>query len=59
MYHVDNKEQTRMKVWPIRYVYVMVAQREGVHLYEFLKNVGVAHRVCLRMTNMSHDGTAL
>ena len=48
-----------MKVWPIRYVYVRVAQREGVHLYEFLENVGVAHRVHLRMTNMSHDGTAV
>ena len=48
-----------MKVWPVRYVYVRVAQREGVHIYEFLENVGVMHRVCLLMTNMSHDGAAL
>ena len=32
---------------------------EGVHLYEDVENVGVAHHVCRHIPNMSRDGTAL
>ena len=59
MYHVDKKKETTMKLWPIRYAYLKMALREGVHLYEDVENVGVAHHICLHITNMSHDGNAL
>ena len=32
---------------------------EGVHLYEFVENVGVAHHIRLHIPNMSRDGNAL
>ena len=44
MYHVDNKKETTMKECPIQYANSRMAQREGVHLYENVKNVGVAHK---------------
>ena len=59
MYPLDKKKETTMKVWPIQYAYVKMAQREGVHLYEDVENVGVAHHVRLHTTKLSRDGTAL
>ena len=44
MYHVDKKKETIMKVWPIQYAYLRMAQREGVHLKSVTKMM-VSHIV--------------
>ena len=59
VYHVDKKKETTMKAWPIQYAYLKMAQREWVHLYEDVENVGVAHHVRLHVTKLFRDGNAL